>query len=668
MPQLLPPAPPGHRGYPPPQPPQPAPSAPQAPFFPGSNNSNNSINGNSGYGNSGYGNSSGYNGGNGGGYNGGGGGGGVVRSNFSGMGDAALPRVPGLGAALRGLEHGTIVGGGSGGLGLGGGGGTYGGTYARGGAGGGGGFAGGNSYGGGSGGGGGGGEPQPDRGQQMPGFVSGSDQYRVDQMKERLGAGGGGGGGANNNNSNSNNASNNNGIRPMKRGMGLMKKPPQQSDNNGNGNGGNNSNNNNANGGAPTIAIRKHNDNGSGGGGSSSSSSGGQGQGHPSGSKILSYYESRGLPIPDVLKNCDPAMIVSIENEIVEFKPGPDGEPPPKKTMFDDIAGLDYVKACLYEAVIYPMVNPGLFSDPLLQPPRGVLMYGPPGTGKTLIGKAAACECNATFFSISASSLVSKWIGDGEKMVRTLFAVAQVKAPSIIFIDEIDSMLSSRSESEHESSRRIKTQFLVEMEGLTTGYDPEKLVLIIGATNRPQELDEAARRRFVKRFYVPLPEPQGRESLIRTLTAQSRKLLSDADIDYIVKKTEGYSGADVAQVCREAAMSAVRRGIDGEFSDAYTKADVPPMNREDFDASLSSIHSSVSPDDVKPYLDFDKVFGTKPSQAHIRSFNAMMEKRRREKAAAAAAAATMAAAAAAISSGAGAAAGAGAGGAAMVVE
>ena len=122
-----------------------------------------------------------------------------------------------------------------------------------------------------------------------------------------------------------------------------------------------------------------------------------------------------------------------------------------------------------------------------------MLLFGPPGTGKTLIGKCIASQSGSTFFSISASSLTSKWIGEGEKMVRALFAVARVHQPSVVFIDEIDSLLSQRSESEHEASRRIKTEFLVQLDGATTEGDER--ILVVGATNRPQELDEAARRR-----------------------------------------------------------------------------------------------------------------------------------------------------------------------------
>ena len=135
--------------------------------------------------------------------------------------------------------------------------------------------------------------------------------------------------------------------------------------------------------------------------------------------------------------------------------------------------------------------------------------------GKTLIGKAIAHESRATFFLISSSSLTSKWIGEGEKLVRTLFAVASYRAPSVVFIDEVDSMLTQRKADENEASRRIKTEFLVQLDGAGNGRKGQ--VLVIGATNRPEELDDAARRRFVKKLYIPLPDQDGREALITNL-------------------------------------------------------------------------------------------------------------------------------------------------------
>ncbi|RXH69617.1 hypothetical protein DVH24_037401 [Malus domestica] len=197
--------------------------------------------------------------------------------------------------------------------------------------------------------------------------------------------------------------------------------------------------------------------------------------------------------LPEKLRNLEPRLLEHVSNEIMDKDP---------TVRWNDIAGLEHAKKCVTKMVIWPLLRPDIFKG-CRSPGKGLLLFGPPGTGKTMIGKAIAGEAKATFFYISASSLTSKWIGEGEKLVRALFGVASCRQPAVIFVDEIDSLLSQRkSEGEHESSRRLKTQFLIEMEGFDSGSEQ---ILLIGATNRPQELDEAARRRLTKRLYIPLP-------------------------------------------------------------------------------------------------------------------------------------------------------------------
>ena len=217
---------------------------------------------------------------------------------------------------------------------------------------------------------------------------------------------------------------------------------------------------------------------------------------------------------------------------------------------WDDIAGLETAKKALKEAVVYPFLRPDLFSG-LREPTRGMLLFGPPGTGKTMLARAVATESQSTFFSVSTSTLTSKWHGDSEKLVRALFGLAKALAPSIIFVDEIDSLLSARSSgTENEASRRSKTEFLVQWSDLqraAAGREKKgggdsgdaSRVLVLAATNMPWDIDEAARRRFVRRQYIPLPESYVREQQIRKLLGHQNYELSDEDIQKLVVATEG---------------------------------------------------------------------------------------------------------------------------------
>nr|CDS26390.1 fidgetin protein 1 [Hymenolepis microstoma] len=301
--------------------------------------------------------------------------------------------------------------------------------------------------------------------------------------------------------------------------------------------------------------------------------------------------------IDERLKQFDQKIIDLIMSEIMDSD---------TKITWDDIAGLHSVKATLKEVVVFPMLRPDIFTG-LRGPPKGLLLFGPPGTGKTLIGKCIASISKSTFFSISASSLTSKWVGDGEKMVRALFTIARMHAPAVIFIDEVDSLLSQRSETEHESSRRIKTEFLVQLDGVSTGS--EERLLLIGATNRPQELDEAARRRFVKRLYVPLPCEDARREIVGRLIKQQKHSLTPDDLDIIAAKSEGFSGADVANLCREAAMGPIR-GLPLEVIESISAQDVPSVGMSDFLAAFRHVKASVSPNDLKQYISWNQQYGS----------------------------------------------------------
>ncbi|XP_052698287.1 katanin p60 ATPase-containing subunit A-like 2 isoform X12 [Crassostrea angulata] len=236
---------------------------------------------------------------------------------------------------------------------------------------------------------------------------------------------------------------------------------------------------------------------------------------------------------------------------------------------WDDIIGLEEAKRLSKEAVVYPIKYPQLFKG-ILSPWKGLLLYGPPGTGKTLLAKAIATECQTTFFNISASSIVSKWRGDSEKLVRVLFEMARFYAPSTIFLDELEAIMSQRGSQggsgEHEGSRRMKTELLVQMDGLSKTDD---LVFLLAASNLPWELDQAMLRRLEKRIIVDLPTYEARKAMFKhhlpTVVVPKEgglELLSNLDYDLLATKTEGYSGSDLRLVCKEAAMRPVRKIFD----------------------------------------------------------------------------------------------------------
>lgn len=303
---------------------------------------------------------------------------------------------------------------------------------------------------------------------------------------------------------------------------------------------------------------------------------------------------------------------------------------------WEDIAGLNEAKKSLHEALIMPIKYPDFFVGNV-EPWKGILLYGPPGTGKTFLAKACATECESTFFNVSSSDLMSKYVGESEKMIKNLFRLANEKAPSIIFIDEIDSMCGNRSEGENEASRRVKTEFLVQMQGV--GKANEK-VLVLGATNLPWALDPAVRRRFEKRIYIPLPDIEARMYLLRNKLKNLDGNLTDKDIKKIGEMTEGYSGSDLEILAKDAAMEPLRfaqntdrfkevKGDDGRtmFMPVDPKKSgskirqcsvydlpertlcLPDLIKSDLEKALKKSKPSVSQGDIKEYVEWTKQFG-----------------------------------------------------------
>ncbi|KAI3727678.1 hypothetical protein L6452_16296 [Arctium lappa] len=229
---------------------------------------------------------------------------------------------------------------------------------------------------------------------------------------------------------------------------------------------------------------------------------------------------------------------------------------------FSDIGALDDIKDSLQELVMLPLQRPDLFIGGLLKPCRGILLFGPPGTGKTMLAKAIANEAGASFINVSMSTITSKWFGEDEKNVRALFTLAAKVSPTIIFVDEVDSMLGQRSRAgEHEAMRKIKNEFMTHWDGLLT--KPGERILVLAATNRPFDLDEAIIRRFERRIMVGLPSVENRGMILKTLLAKEN-IEEGLNFSELATMTEGYSGSDLKNLCTTAAYRPVRELIQQE--------------------------------------------------------------------------------------------------------
>ncbi|KAK9153711.1 hypothetical protein Sjap_001191 [Stephania japonica] len=302
---------------------------------------------------------------------------------------------------------------------------------------------------------------------------------------------------------------------------------------------------------------------------------------------------------------------------------------------WNDVAGLESAKQALQEAVILPVKFPQFFTGKR-RPWRAFLLYGPPGTGKSYLAKAVATEADSTFFSVSSSDLVSKWMGESEKLVANLFQMARESAPSIIFVDEIDSLCGQRGEgNESEASRRIKTELLVQMQGV--GNNDQK-VLVLAATNTPYALDQAIRRRFDKRIHIPLPDLKARQHMFKVHLGDTPHNLAESDFEILARKTEGFSGSDIAVCVKDVLFEPVRKTQDAMFF-VKTKNDMwvpcgpkqpgavqttmqdlasqglasqilpPPISRTDFDKVLARQRPTVSKADLEVHERFTKEFG-----------------------------------------------------------
>ncbi|MBN3302720.1 ATD1B protein, partial [Amia calva] len=266
-------------------------------------------------------------------------------------------------------------------------------------------------------------------------------------------------------------------------------------------------------------------------------------------------------------------------------------DPLSMQITWNDIAGLDDVITELKDTVILPIQKRHLFEGSrLLQPPKGVLLYGPPGCGKTLIAKATAKEAGFRFINLQPSTLTDKWYGESQKLAAAVFSLAIKLQPSVIFIDEIDSFLRSRSSSDHEATAMMKAQFMSLWDGLDTDFNCQ--VIVMGATNRPQDLDSAILRRMPTRFHINQPNLRQREEILK-LILENENVESIVDLRVVAKETDGFSGSDLREMCRDAALLCVRDFVHNSSIDNSQEEDfIRPIHQRDLQKAIEKMKKS----------------------------------------------------------------------------
>ncbi|NJE25271.1 AAA family ATPase [Thermococcus sp. MV5] len=282
---------------------------------------------------------------------------------------------------------------------------------------------------------------------------------------------------------------------------------------------------------------------------------------------------------------------------------------------WEDIGGLEDVKQQLREAVEWPLKYPEAFIAMGINPPKGILLYGPPGTGKTLLAKAVATESEANFIGIRGPEVLSKWVGESEKNIREIFRKARQAAPTVVFIDEIDSIAPRRGTDVNRVTDRLINQLLTEMDGI----EENSGVVVIAATNRPDILDPALLRpgRFDRLILVPAPDEKARLEIFKVHT-RNVPLAEDVSLETLAKRTEGYTGADIEAVVREAALNAMRRAIvKGEIGPNTRASDIRKrvkVSMKDFEEALKKVNPSISEETIEYYKRIEEMFTKKKAE------------------------------------------------------
>jgi ATP-dependent 26S proteasome regulatory subunit len=340
-------------------------------------------------------------------------------------------------------------------------------------------------------------------------------------------------------------------------------------------------------------------------------------KGEKEGSEEGEFYTGYDIILDDGKNARKNDFISYVDRVIEETKIDPDQI----KVSWDDVVGQDRAKNALIESIVWPLGNPEIFKG-ARAPPKGILLFGPPGTGKTMLAKAVAKDCNVTFFNVSASTFSSHYYGESERLMSALFFTAKKFQPSIIFIDEIDSILASRGgTNEHESSRKVKTEFMIRSEGFLSD---DSRVVLIGATNRPQDLDEAVLRRFERKIMVNLPEEQARIKLLKSCISGVRNTITDEDFIFLSQNMEKsfFSSKDIISYCRYAALQPIRELKKADLK-KIKEEDIRAVNKGDFVSAALTISSSISFKSFHELEEWDLEHGTdyvpRPESTEVQS-------------------------------------------------
>ncbi|XP_035263912.1 fidgetin isoform X2 [Anguilla anguilla] len=304
---------------------------------------------------------------------------------------------------------------------------------------------------------------------------------------------------------------------------------------------------------------------------------------------------SSAHPAEDQLKSSDPRLVELVTTEVVQQGPPVD---------WSDIAGLELAKATIKEEVLWPMMRPDVFSG-LQALPRSILLFGPQGTGRMLLGRCLASQLGGTFLRLSGSALATKWLVEGEKIVQAAFLVARCRQPAVVFISEVDMLLSAQV-SEDSPVNRIKGELLMQLDGVLSS--PEDQVLVVCSSSKPEDIDESLRRYFMKRLFIPLPDSTARHQIITQMLSQHNYCLNDKEVALLVQRTESFSGLDVARLCQEAAVSLLH-AMPGADLTAILPGQLRPVTYQDFENVFCKVQPSISQKEMDTYMEWNKMFG-----------------------------------------------------------